>query len=171
MKNFYVLLEVQVDAPKEQIKKNYIRLVKKYHPDIYSGDKSYAQQITAELNQAYMTLTDDEARQKYDKENYLGEYASKDSLSSYKTTFNEKVSKNRNKTREKTTDDPEEFYKELMKDSTGKKYNIENQDITSNKRVQSQIRKDKLNKERILLDLSIITLILGIFLVLFWPFN
>ena len=42
MKNYYQILEIQAGAPKEVIKAAYRALVKKYHPDNYSGDINVA---------------------------------------------------------------------------------------------------------------------------------
>ena len=39
MNNFYEVLEVNYGASAEEIKKNYRRLSKKYHPDLNQGDK------------------------------------------------------------------------------------------------------------------------------------
>ncbi len=66
MKNFYEVLRVKTNASSMQIKKAYIQLITKYHPDIYPGDKSYAERYTAVLTEAYFVLKDDERRKDYD---------------------------------------------------------------------------------------------------------
>ena len=43
MKNYYDLLEVTPKASKEIIEKAYRVLIKKYHPDLYQGEKEYMQ--------------------------------------------------------------------------------------------------------------------------------
>lgn len=64
-RNFYRLLKVQPDAPKEVIQASYRTLMQKlkYHPDL-GGDEWNA----ALLNEACATLTDAEKRAAYDRE-------------------------------------------------------------------------------------------------------
>ena len=66
MKNFYEVLQVRSNATQMQIKKAYISLITKYHPDVYRGDKEYAQRYTALLTEAYAVLKDDARRREYD---------------------------------------------------------------------------------------------------------
>ena len=66
MENYYDILKVKSDATAEQIKRSYITLVTKFHPDVYSGDKVYAEQVTSSLTEAYSILKDEERRKEYD---------------------------------------------------------------------------------------------------------
>ena len=66
MSNFYEILRVRSNASQAQIKKAYLELVSKYHPDIYKGDKSYAERYTAIITEAYSILKDPDRRQDYD---------------------------------------------------------------------------------------------------------
>ena len=69
MKNYYEILEVNPRASKEVIEKAYKVLVKKYHPDLYSGEKQqYAEKKTKEINEAYNVLSDEFLREQYDSE-------------------------------------------------------------------------------------------------------
>lgn len=69
MKNYYEILEVNQKASKEVIEKAYKVLVKKYHPDLYSGEKQqYAEKKTKEINEAYNVLSDEFLREQYDSE-------------------------------------------------------------------------------------------------------
>ena len=68
MKNYYEILEVKKNASPEQIKESFVRLMAKYHPDIYSGDKNFAQKICSSITEAYSTLRDPEKRRTYDIE-------------------------------------------------------------------------------------------------------
>ena len=61
-KNFYDVLGVKKTATKEEIKKAYRELCKKYHPDKNGGDDAKIK----EVNEAYATLGDDEKRKQYD---------------------------------------------------------------------------------------------------------
>jgi len=68
MNNFYEVLEVNYGASAEEIKKNYRRLSKKYHPDLNQGDK-IAEKRFKEINEAYSVLSSLEKRLEYDKKN------------------------------------------------------------------------------------------------------
>ena len=67
MKNFYEVLRIKPNATQQQIKRAFIELVTKYHPDIYQGDKDYAARYTAVLTEAYAVLKDEEKRRIYDE--------------------------------------------------------------------------------------------------------
>ena len=65
-KNYYDLLEISKKASPEVIEKAYKALVKKYHPDLYEGDKLEAEEIIKKINEAYDVLSDSNKRAKYD---------------------------------------------------------------------------------------------------------
>ncbi|MBU5669941.1 molecular chaperone DnaJ [Peptoniphilus sp. MSJ-1] len=65
MRNFYEILEVDKNANKEDLKKSYKKLAKKYHPDLNPGDTE-AEAKFKEISYAYEVLSDDEKRQIYD---------------------------------------------------------------------------------------------------------
>lgn len=73
MKNYYQIIGVNTTADFTTIKNEYLRKIKKYHPDIYVGDKSFAMQKTAELNEAYNVLKDEKLREQYDLANNIKE--------------------------------------------------------------------------------------------------
>ena len=64
-KNFYKILGVENTATKEEIKKAYKKLAKKYHPDINKEEGS--DEKFKEVNEAAATLADDEKRNHYDQ--------------------------------------------------------------------------------------------------------
>ena len=66
--NYYQILDIKQDANEEEIKLAYKTLVKKYHPDIYKGDKSFAEKKIQEINVAYEVLSNPESRTEYDNE-------------------------------------------------------------------------------------------------------
>jgi len=69
MKNYYEILEVHKNASIEIIERAYKILVKRYHPDLYTGDKKYyAEQKIKEVNEAYRVLSDDFLREQYNGE-------------------------------------------------------------------------------------------------------
>lgn len=65
--NYYELLKVSEDADIEEIKKSYKKLVKEFHPDIYKGDKNFAENKIKKLNEAYEILSDKASRAEYDR--------------------------------------------------------------------------------------------------------
>lgn len=65
VRNFYEVLRVRTNASQEQIKKAYMELVRKYHPDVYHGDKFYAERFTAIITEAYSVLKDPARREEY----------------------------------------------------------------------------------------------------------
>ncbi len=68
MKNYYELLEVSEKASPEVIKKAYITLVKKYHPDLQpDGEKKSAEEKIKEINEAYEVLSDKTKKECYDR--------------------------------------------------------------------------------------------------------
>lgn len=66
---YYELLEVSPSASVEVIKSAYKALTMKYHPDVYDGDKDFAEEKMKELNEAFSILEDEEKRRGYNMEN------------------------------------------------------------------------------------------------------
>ena len=64
-KNLYDILGVSKDAPKDEIRKAYLKLAKKYHPDKTGGDKA-AEERLKEINAAYGVMKNEEKRKEYD---------------------------------------------------------------------------------------------------------
>ncbi|MGM0599846.1 MAG: DnaJ domain-containing protein [Candidatus Rifleibacteriota bacterium] len=65
MKDYYKILGVSEGASKEDIKKAFKKLAKKYHPDINKGNKK-AEEKFKEISEAYEVLSRDKERKKYD---------------------------------------------------------------------------------------------------------
>lgn len=65
--NYYEILEVSKTASLDEIKSSYKKLVKKYHPDLYKGDKNFAEQKIKEINEAYDVLSNPEKKLAYDE--------------------------------------------------------------------------------------------------------
>ena len=65
-KDYYKILGVEKDASREQIKKAYKRLAKKYHPDLNKDDPKAADKFK-EINEAAAVLGDEKRRSHYDK--------------------------------------------------------------------------------------------------------
>jgi curved DNA-binding protein CbpA len=64
--DYYRILGVSYDAPKEEIRQAYLKLARKYHPDV-NKDRE-AEEFLKSINEAYNALTNDEARALYDQD-------------------------------------------------------------------------------------------------------
>ena len=63
--DYYKILGLSKNAPKEDIKKAYRKLARKYHPDVNPGDAE-AEKKFKEINEANEVLSNPENRAKYD---------------------------------------------------------------------------------------------------------
>lgn len=61
--DYYKVFGLTKTAPKEEIKKRYRELAKKYHPDVNKSADATAKM--QEIQEAYYILNDDEARNRY----------------------------------------------------------------------------------------------------------
>ncbi len=92
--DYYVILGVDKDSSKQEIRDRYYALVKKYHPDILAkmddDIKEKADQIFSVITTAYQTLTDDEKKNEYDSSSELDDLKSEaQQLYQAELTFNE----------------------------------------------------------------------------------
>jgi curved DNA-binding protein CbpA len=69
MANYYTILGVTKNATMAEIKKVYLRLAQKYHPDRYTDteEKKTAHDLFSRITAAYRTLSDEKLRAKYDE--------------------------------------------------------------------------------------------------------
>jgi curved DNA-binding protein len=65
MKDYYAILGVAEDAPKDEIRKAYRKLARKYHPDV--SEEADAEARFKEIGEAWEVLGDDEKRAGYDQ--------------------------------------------------------------------------------------------------------
>jgi len=66
--NLYEILGVSPDASQEEIKKAFYKAAFKYHPDRHRGeDRAQAEEVFKHINAAHTTLSDPEARSRYDR--------------------------------------------------------------------------------------------------------
>ncbi len=65
-KDYYESLGVARDASPDEIKRAYRTLARRHHPDV-SQDKSTAEHLFKEINEAYEVLSDPQKRAQYDR--------------------------------------------------------------------------------------------------------
>ena len=69
VKNYYQILEVEPDAPPDQIREQYLFLIQAWHPDKFPNpaQKTKAEEKTKDINAAYEILRDAVKRAEYDR--------------------------------------------------------------------------------------------------------
>lgn len=65
--DYYTVLEIPPDSSQDEIKKAYRLLVKKYHPDLHPDNKDATAEMQL-INEAYLIISDAEAKALYDIE-------------------------------------------------------------------------------------------------------
>ena len=66
-RDLYEVLSVERNATADEIKAAYRRLAREHHPDRHPDRREEAQQMMAEINQAYGVLSDSDKRAQYDR--------------------------------------------------------------------------------------------------------
>ena len=75
-KDFYDELGISRGSSQDEIKKAYLKLAKKYHPDVNKSNE--AKERFANINNAYETLSDDNKRRVYDQTGMTGDEQAQD---------------------------------------------------------------------------------------------
>ena len=66
VKDYYAILGIMPSAEDVVVQGAYRALARRYHPDLWAGDKAFAEAKMKELNEAYAVLSDTEKRERYD---------------------------------------------------------------------------------------------------------
>ena len=70
--DYYTILGVEREASKDEIRRSYRRLAKKYHPDLNKDNPKEAEEKFKELSEAYEVLSDPQKRANYDRFGHAG---------------------------------------------------------------------------------------------------
>ncbi len=65
MKNYYEILGVSRQVTAEELKKVYRKLARQYHPDVNPDNQAASEKFKL-INEAYTTLSDEQAKNAYD---------------------------------------------------------------------------------------------------------
>lgn len=79
--NYYEILGVLQNATQEEIKKAYLTLAKKCHPDHHPGNKAAEEQFK-KIAEAYSVLKNEDSRKQYDKK-LSGQYMTDEELARF----------------------------------------------------------------------------------------
>ena len=137
MIDYYKILGVSETSSKDEIKKAFRSLAKKYHPDRNGNDENAIKKFQ-EVNEAYEVLSNEDSKKSYDekKTNFKNAHKKKNENSKNNKTDNDFSEKTRSK-------------KESMEDLNQYFANFFGFDPTSN-----NINKDKLKKQDNPIDTS-----------------
>ena len=137
MKDYYKILGVSETSSKDEIKKAFRSLAKKYHPDRNGNDENAIKKFQ-EVNEAYEVLSNEDSKKSYDekKTNFKNAHKKKNENIKNNKTDNDFSEKTRSK-------------KESMEDLNQYFANFFGFDPTSN-----NINKDKLKKQDNPIDTS-----------------
>ncbi len=69
MESFYSILGVSLNATPDEIKRSYLKLAQKYHPDRFLDpeEKKKANEKFSKITESYRVLSDDKLKDEYDK--------------------------------------------------------------------------------------------------------
>jgi len=129
--DYYNILQVEIDADVGEIKKKYIDLAKKYHPDQKNGNSEMFQKIS----KAYDVLSNKNTRKEYDlyflKQN--SEEFKENTFLSLKEQFTDFIETSDNK-KKFSKDELDKIYNDVFKDRENFKEKILD-DVETNKRI------------------------------------
>jgi curved DNA-binding protein CbpA len=144
--DYYKILDIETDATIEEIKKNYIDLAKRYHPDQKNGNTDLFQLVS----KAYEVLSNKETRKEYDlyflKKSFIE--LQEDSFFSMKDQFKDFLTVNDNK-KKMTKDELDKIYDDVFKDREDYKEKILDTTDTTKRINDINFEREAINIESI----------------------
>lgn len=155
MQNYYEILGVSTNATEKEIRTSYIEKIKKYHPDTFDGDKSFAEKQTSLITEAYTTLKDTTLRMRYDLRNNVS--VSSNTSKQTKKPQPQKPKENAQKKTEKTQAKPKKEQKEntIKINKKDKKQQKKEEPVKTDKNNE---KKPKYTKKQLIEDIFIVLL-------------
>ena len=178
MENYYEILGVSQSATDDQIKKAYLKQIKIYHPDVYKGEKVFAEERTRQITEAYTVLKGYLTRKGYDEK--LKQQTKENDEKSHEKEYNpnfgdnayENVKKEK-KQKTKKSDKKSKDYKDNQDNKEEKQENAQEvQDELKNKNLEASrepLSKSEL-KDKKILNIIIITLMVLLILSIIMTF-
>lgn len=118
--DYYKTLVIHSSATKKNIKKSYRKLALEFHPDRNKSPNAHKKFI--EINEAYLILYDDEARQKYDRE-YNYHFSQQEEQEGAYYEYSNEEAHERNQNNNKKTEQKETFRDSDLNDWVNKAKN------------------------------------------------
>ena len=143
MMNYYEILEVSPQATQDEIHKSYIRLARKYHPDMNPGNSEILKKMQ-EINNAYEVLGNAESRREYDEK--LGYESSKEKYA--------KKSGEKGKQEEEDRTQAQDIWEEINKYYT---------ESTANEKAENKKTKKTLYSNKEILMICVVVVIVVLF--------
>lgn len=162
MENYYEILKISKTASSEEIKQAYLNEIKIYHPDVFDGDKEFAQMQTAKITEAYTTLKDYLKRKNYDEKMFgkTQESHQHNNQTVHNQNTNEHFEASKNASSNKTNFKSNSAKVKTKKEPKGKKLYLLKVKIKEFFAKLKDIRKQF--KEQLVLDVFIIVFIIAL---------
>lgn len=154
MKKYYKILGLPLGASRDEIKNARNNLLKKYHPDIYQGSMSFAEQKSAEINDAFEKICeflDKQEKPSEEEKKASSENVSQNNNEAYEREIREEAKRKReekeNKAREKAekqqkNEEKRKIRKEKRKNRKEEKERKLQEEIDEEERI-NRLTKDK----------------------------
>ena len=154
MQNYYEILGVSTNATEQEIRTSYIEKIKKYHPDTFDGDKSFAEKQTSLITEAYTTLKDETLRKRYDLRNNISSTSPKQTSNpqqQQKPSAKKKTEKaQKTKPQNEQKEDTIKTDKKAKKQQKGQEKPVQND--------KNKAKKPKYTKKQVIEDIFIVVL-------------
>lgn len=147
MENYYEILGVSQTATDDQIKKAYLKQIKIYHPDVYEGDKTFAEEKTRQITEAYTVLKGYLTRKGYDEKlkKQTKTNNSSDKEQSTEQTTNSEAKKNEEKNNESNNKNFNEETREDIKKDNKKHKNTNKKEKDNQQEKQKETQSEDIN--------------------------